>query len=196
MLRLIAPTLSLLLALPLAAQAASKQEYELNKMLEKVAKESSVGTPRAINEDILDQGYTVEGKALVNHLSVRQSHAERMRANPQQVRSQLGDSVCRNTGYRNLMSKGAAGLPLHRLQDQPAHHGPGLRCRQLRGRQQEEVKAALPLTFSSRAHQRPSAARRASRPTTPANSVTPAPPTCGGTRPQGSGVHLAAFSSC
>ncbi|MDM9592868.1 quorum-sensing-regulated virulence factor family protein [Pseudomonas guariconensis] len=108
MLRLTIPTLSLLLALPLAAQAASKQEYELNQMLQKVAKESSVGTPRAINEDILDQGYTVEkGRALVNHLSVRESHAERMRANPDQVRSQLGDSVCRNNGYRQLMSKGA-----------------------------------------------------------------------------------------
>ncbi|MCO7513588.1 quorum-sensing-regulated virulence factor family protein [Pseudomonas guariconensis] len=106
--RLIIPTLSLLLALPLAAQAASKQEYELNQMLEKVAKESSVGTPRAINEDILDQGYTVEkGKALINHLSVRESHAAQMRANPEQVRSQLGDSVCRNTGFRQLMSKGA-----------------------------------------------------------------------------------------
>jgi len=50
MLRLIVPTLSLLLALPLAAQAASKQEYELTQMLQKVAKESSIGTPRAINE--------------------------------------------------------------------------------------------------------------------------------------------------
>ena len=107
MLRLIAPALTLLLALPLAAQAASKQDYDLNKMLQKVAKESSIGTPRAINEDILDQGYTVEGKALVNHLSVRQSHAERMQANPEQVRSQLGDSVCRNSGFSNLMSKGA-----------------------------------------------------------------------------------------
>ncbi|HDS1816844.1 TPA: quorum-sensing-regulated virulence factor family protein [Pseudomonas putida] len=107
MLRLIVPTLSLLLTLPLAAQAASKQDYDLNRMLQKVAKESSVGTPRAINEDILDQGYTVEGKALVNHLSVRQSHAESMQANPEQVRDQLGASVCRNNGYRNLMSKGA-----------------------------------------------------------------------------------------
>lgn len=107
MLRRIVPALSLLLALPLAAQAASKQEYNLNNMLQKVAKESSVGTPRAINEDILDQGYTVEGKALVNHLSVRQDHAARMQANPEQVRSQLGDSVCRNSGFRNLMSKGA-----------------------------------------------------------------------------------------
>nr|WP_314877347.1 quorum-sensing-regulated virulence factor family protein [uncultured Pseudomonas sp.] len=107
MLRVIVPTLSLLLMLPLAAQAASKQEYELSQLLQKVAKESSVGTPRAINEDILDQGYTVEGKALINHLSVRQEHAERMQSNPQQVRSQLGDSVCRNNGYRQLLSKGA-----------------------------------------------------------------------------------------
>jgi Putative quorum-sensing-regulated virulence factor len=107
MLRLIVPTLSLLLALPLAAQAASKQEFELNKLLQKVATESSVGTPRAINEDILDQGYTVEGKALINHLSVRAEHAARMQQNPEQVRSQLGDSVCRNSGFRNLMSKGA-----------------------------------------------------------------------------------------
>ena len=107
MLRLIVPTLSLLLTLPLAAQAASKQEFELNKLLQKVAKESSVGTPRAINEDILDQGYTVEGKALINHLSVRASHAARMQENPAQVRSQLGDSVCRNTGYRQLLAKGA-----------------------------------------------------------------------------------------
>lgn len=30
-----------------------------------------------------------------------------MQANPEQVRSQLGDSVCRNSGFRNLMSKGA-----------------------------------------------------------------------------------------
>lgn len=62
MLRLIVPALSLLLALPLAAQAASKQDYDLNRTLQKVAKESSVGTPRAINEDILDQGYTVKAR--------------------------------------------------------------------------------------------------------------------------------------
>ena len=98
--------LALSLALPVA-HAASLQEQQLSQLLDQVARESNVGTPRAINEDILDQGYTVEGKALVNHLSVRQSHAERMQANPEQVRSQLGDSVCRNSGFRNLMSKGA-----------------------------------------------------------------------------------------
>lgn len=104
MLRLTA--LALCLALP-AAQAASLKDYELTKTLEKVAKQSSEGTPRAINEDILDQGYTVQGNQLINHLSVRASHAERMRANPGSVRSQLGDSVCRNTGYRQLLAKGA-----------------------------------------------------------------------------------------
>lgn len=107
MLRFIAPALSLLLALPLAASAASKQEYELTQMLEKVARESSVGTPRAINEDILDQGYTVHGPQLINHLSVRASHAQQMRANPDKVRDQLGASVCSNTSYRQLLAKGA-----------------------------------------------------------------------------------------
>ncbi len=53
--------LALCFVLPTAAHAASLKDFELSKMLEKVAKESSVGTPRAINEDILDQGYTVEG---------------------------------------------------------------------------------------------------------------------------------------
>ncbi|MCY1249299.1 putative quorum-sensing-regulated virulence factor [compost metagenome] len=76
-------------------------------MLNKVARESSQGTPRAINEDILDQGYTVDGNQLINHLSVRASHAERMRANPDSMRSQLGDSVCSNTGYRQLLARGA-----------------------------------------------------------------------------------------
>ena len=107
MLRFIAPTLGLLLALPLAANAASLQDYELGKMLDKVAKESSVGTPRAINEDILDQGYTVDGNELVNHLSVRAAHAEQMRANPATVRNQLAASVCTNPGYRNLLTQGA-----------------------------------------------------------------------------------------
>ena len=93
--------------LPFFAQAASLKDYELSKMLEKVAKESSVGTPRAINEDILDQGYTVEGNELVNHLSVRESHAAQMRANPDAVRTQLSASVCRNTGYRQLLARGA-----------------------------------------------------------------------------------------
>ncbi|MHA6494353.1 quorum-sensing-regulated virulence factor family protein [Pseudomonas borbori] len=105
MLRLAA--LSLALSLPLAAQADSLKNFELNKALEQVARESSVGTPRAINEDILDQGYTVEGNELINHLSVRPAHAAQMRGNPDTVRAQLASSVCSNPGYRQLLARGA-----------------------------------------------------------------------------------------
>ena len=45
MLRFIIPTAALLLALPFSAQAASLQDFELNKTLQKVAEESNVGTP-------------------------------------------------------------------------------------------------------------------------------------------------------
>ncbi len=96
-----------LVALMPVTQAASLQEHELSRMLEQVAKESSAGTPRAINEDILDQGYTVEGNELVNHLSVRAAHAAQMRGNPDSVRSQLAASVCKSTGYRQLLARGA-----------------------------------------------------------------------------------------
>ncbi|HWV09899.1 MULTISPECIES: quorum-sensing-regulated virulence factor family protein [unclassified Pseudomonas] len=106
MLRLIAPLLTLGLLMPVA-HAASLSDHELSQMLEKVARESSVGTPRAINEDILDQGYTVEGKELINHLSVRSGHAAQMRGNPDSTRAQLANSVCQNPGYRQLLARGA-----------------------------------------------------------------------------------------
>ncbi|MDE1165947.1 MAG: PA3611 family quorum-sensing-regulated virulence factor [Pseudomonas sp.] len=108
MLRFIVPSLTLALVLPLAANAASLQEFELGKLLKQVAEQSNVGTPREINENILDQGYTVEGNELVDHLSVMQGEAEKMRANPEAMRVQLGRSVCSNKGYRDLMAKGAA----------------------------------------------------------------------------------------
>ncbi|MGY4490210.1 PA3611 family quorum-sensing-regulated virulence factor [Pseudomonas sp. TE3610] len=107
MLRFIAP-LTLVLALPMAAHAASLQEFELGKLLQQVAEKSNAGTPREINENILDQGYTVEGSELVDHLTVQKGEAENMRANPEAVRVQLGRSVCSNKGYRELMAKGAA----------------------------------------------------------------------------------------
>jgi hypothetical protein len=107
MLRLIAPALTLLLIAPLCANAASKQDYELNKELEQVAAKSNVGKPNAISEDILDQGYTVEGNILIDHLSVQAGQAQQMRENPELVGRQLGTSVCRNPGYRQLMAKGA-----------------------------------------------------------------------------------------
>jgi len=99
--------LALCLILPTSALAASLKDYELTRMLEKVARDSSVGTPRAINEDILDQGYTVEGNELINHLSVRTEHAQQMRSHPDAVRSQLLGSVCSNQGFRRLLTKGA-----------------------------------------------------------------------------------------
>ena len=98
--------LALSLALPVA-HAASLQEQQLSQLLDQVARESNVGTPRAISEDILDQGYTVENNQLVNHLSVQPRHAAQMRDNPADVRSQLAVSVCGNEGLRKLMSQGA-----------------------------------------------------------------------------------------
>ena len=95
------------LLLPCFAQATSLKDFELTKTLEKVAQQSSQGTPRAINEDILDQGYSVEGVNLINHLSVRASHAMQMRSNPDTVRQQLQNSVCSNPGFRQLLQKGA-----------------------------------------------------------------------------------------
>ncbi len=106
MLRLILPSLALALVLP-SAHAASLKDHELTQLLEQVARESSVGTPRAINADILDQGYTVQGKEMINHLSVREGHATQMRANPDTVRAQLSNSVCTNPGYRKLLTQGA-----------------------------------------------------------------------------------------
>ncbi|MCX2896767.1 PA3611 family quorum-sensing-regulated virulence factor [Pseudomonas mandelii] len=107
MLRLIVPTAAILLASSFSAQAASLSEQNLNRELRNVAAQSSVGTPRAINEDILDQGYTVEGNTLINHLSVQSSHADKMRSDPKAVYFQLGASVCNNPAFRKLMAKGA-----------------------------------------------------------------------------------------
>jgi hypothetical protein len=99
--------LPLALTLPLLAQANSLQDFELNQLLAQVARESSQGTPRAVNADILDQGYSVEGHELINHLSVRSEHAGQMRGNPDLVRAQLAESVCRNPGFRRLLARGA-----------------------------------------------------------------------------------------
>ncbi|MCQ4312106.1 quorum-sensing-regulated virulence factor family protein [Pseudomonas stutzeri] len=98
--------ITLCLALPFA-HTASAQDQALDQLLEKVARESSVGTPRAINSDLLDEGYSVDGNELVNHLSVQPRHAAQMRDNPKQVRTQLAASVCSNDGLRQLMNQGA-----------------------------------------------------------------------------------------
>lgn len=99
--------LTLCLALPFSQLAAAQEQQTLTQLLEQVAQQSSVGTPRAINEDLLDEGYSVDGNELVNHLSVQPRHAAQMRDNPQDVRSQLAASVCSNDGLRQLMAQGA-----------------------------------------------------------------------------------------
>lgn len=99
--------LTLCLALPFSQLATAQEQQTLTQLLEQVAQQSSVGTPRAINEDLLDEGYSVDGNELVNHLSVQPRHAAQMRDNPQDVRSQLAASVCSNDGLRQLMAQGA-----------------------------------------------------------------------------------------
>ena len=101
----------LLMVLLLAAwppvQAATPGEERLIRDLQRIARESNQGTPRPISPDIIDQGFTVDGHTLINHLSVRPAHAEEMRRNPAAVRRQLAASVCGNTNFRLLLSHGA-----------------------------------------------------------------------------------------
>src|SRR5690606_9169376 len=96
----------LLIAWP-PIQAATPEEQRLIRDLQRIARESNQGTPRAIGPDITDQGFTVDGRTLINHLSVRPAHAEEMRRNPTAVRRQLAASVCGNSNFRLLLSHGA-----------------------------------------------------------------------------------------
>jgi len=107
MLRLAVPSVALALVLPLGAQAASLLEVQMNKKLQSVAAESNKDLPREIDDQTLEVAYTVEGMQLIDHLSVQSGRAEQMRANPKAVYFQLGQSVCLNKGYRELMAKGA-----------------------------------------------------------------------------------------
>ncbi len=97
----------LALCLPLCSAAEGPRDAALSQLLEQVARASSQGTPRAINADILDRGYSAEGHELINHLSVRSEHAAQMREHPQTVRAQLTQSVCANPGFRRLLARGA-----------------------------------------------------------------------------------------
>ena len=107
MLRLVAPSVALALVLPMSAHAASLLEAQMNRKLQSVAAESNKDLPREIDEKTLEVAYTVEGMQLIDHLSVQPDRAEQMRANPKAVYFQLGQSVCLNKGYRELMAKGA-----------------------------------------------------------------------------------------
>lgn len=99
--------LMMCLALPLMAQAASLKEYTLHQTLQSVAKKSSIGTPRTINKDLTDNGYTVQDNTLINHIAVSNTQAKQMRAYPTATRKQLTKSVCSNKGYRELLQSGA-----------------------------------------------------------------------------------------
>jgi hypothetical protein len=107
MLRTIIPAVALLLALPLGAQAASLAEFNLNKNLQQVAEKSNEGKPRAINADLLDKGFTVDGTVLINNLEASPTLAAQMRSAPEAAVPQLGRSVCSNPNFRKLMAKGA-----------------------------------------------------------------------------------------
>ncbi|MFJ7886331.1 PA3611 family quorum-sensing-regulated virulence factor [Pseudomonas sp. NPDC096917] len=107
MLRTIIPTVALLLALPLGAQAASLAEFNLNKNLVRVAEKSNEGKPRAISPDLLDKGFTVDGTVLINNLEASPNLAAKMRSAPELAVPQLGRSVCSDPNFRKLLKQGA-----------------------------------------------------------------------------------------
>lgn len=88
-------------------QAASLRDIQLQEMLEEIAKVSNEGTPRAIDSNITDEGYSVNGSELINFLSVEPAYAQRMQEEPLIVRTQLQASVCADQRYRRLLDLGA-----------------------------------------------------------------------------------------
>ena len=104
-------TLSTLLltasVLSLSVQAQSLRDIRLQETLEEVAEKSSVGTPRPLNDDIVDGGFSARDGQLVNYLSVNEAYAEQLQSEPLVVRSQLQSSVCANQEFRLLMDMGA-----------------------------------------------------------------------------------------
>lgn len=97
--------LALFIALP--AQAVSLRDTRLEETLRTVAQQSSQDTPRKLNDYIVDQGFSAEGRELVNHLSVDTEYAARMQNEPLTVRSQLQSSVCADQRFRRLLDMGA-----------------------------------------------------------------------------------------
>lgn len=97
--------ITLLIALP--SHAISLRDTRLENTLRNVAEQSSVDTPRELNEFIVDEGFSTKGKELINHLSVAPQYATRMQSDPLVVRSQLQTSVCANQRFRRLLDMGA-----------------------------------------------------------------------------------------
>ena len=107
MLRTIIPTVALLLALPLGAQAASLAEFNLNKSLQATAAVSNEGKPREITQGLTDNGFTVDGTVLTNHLVADQELALNMLKDKNAAALALGRSVCSNAELRKLLARGA-----------------------------------------------------------------------------------------
>lgn len=99
--------LLVVLCIALPSHAASLRESRLQDTLERVAAQSSEGTPRTINDDIVDEGFSSEGSELINHLSVNEAYAEQLQRDPLIVRTQLQASVCADQRFRRLMDMGA-----------------------------------------------------------------------------------------
>lgn len=95
----------LLIALP--AHSVSLRDTRLENTLRQVAAQSSSGTPRQLNEFIVDEGYSAKGNELINHLSVDAPYAARMQSDPLVVRGQLQSSVCADQRFRRLLDMGA-----------------------------------------------------------------------------------------
>lgn len=100
-------SLVVVLCIALPSHAVSLRESRLQDTLKQVATQSSEGTPRTINADIVDEGFSSEGTELINHLSVNAAYAEQLQHDPLVVRTQLQASVCADQRFRRLMDMGA-----------------------------------------------------------------------------------------
>ncbi|WP_193073918.1 PA3611 family quorum-sensing-regulated virulence factor [Pseudomonas sp. FME51] len=96
---------ALLIAMP--SQAVSLRDTRLEETLRNVAQQSSKDTPRQVNANIIDEGFSAKGKELINHLTVDSEYATRMQGDPLVVRSQLQSSVCADQRFRRLLDMGA-----------------------------------------------------------------------------------------
>ena len=103
--RYLSVLIALLIAVP--AHAVSLRDSQLENTLRQVAEQSSVDTPRKLNEFIVDEGFSADGKELINHLSVDDLYAARMQSDPLVVRGQLQASVCAAARFRRLLDMGA-----------------------------------------------------------------------------------------
>ncbi|MEJ6655804.1 MAG: PA3611 family quorum-sensing-regulated virulence factor, partial [Pseudomonas sp.] len=96
---------ALLIAMP--SQAVSLRDTRLQETLRNVAEQSSKDTPRQVNANIIDEGFSAKGTELINHLTVDSEYATRMQGDPLVVRSQLQSSVCSDQRFRRLLDMGA-----------------------------------------------------------------------------------------